>query len=255
MKIESVLVTGANRGIGFEFVKQFSELEDPPAFVFATYRNESTVEDLKKLQEKSAKSRVILIKLDTTVQQEIEEARITVEQTLRGRGLNLLVNNAGRGLSGRFPNITQDQLLLLFKTNTVGPIMMLQAFYPLLEKAASNSKATEMSTSRACVLNISSVNGSIQKTGVDLMYWYIPEYKISKAALNMGMRIIAANVRDKGILVVNVCPGWVKTDLGGKDKGHITPEECIGDMLKLLPTLNKTQHGSFMDRMGNRYEF
>ncbi|GBO33282.1 hypothetical protein AVEN_155581-1, partial [Araneus ventricosus] len=75
-------------------------------------------------------------------------------------------------------------------------------------------------------------------------------HSISLAALNMAMRVAAANAKDKGILVVMMCPGWVKTDLGGRDRGIMEPEESIATMINTLSTLDETHHGIFMDREG-----
>lgn len=75
-----------------------------------------------------------------------------------------------------------------------------------------------------------------------------------QAALNMMMRVIAANVKDKGILVVMMCPGWVKTDMGS-EKAEIEVEESVSSILNTLSQLNESHHGSFMDRNGNLYEF
>lgn len=70
----------------------------------------------------------------------------------------------------------------------------------------------------------------------------------------MAMRVIASSVRDKGILVLLMCPGWVKTDMGS-DRAQLTPEESISAMLETLPNLDETHHGCFMDRFGNNYPF
>lgn len=71
----------------------------------------------------------------------------------------------------------------------------------------------------------------------------------------MAMRAIAENIKDKGILVVNVCPGWVKTDMGQQDRGEIEPEESIADMIRILDKLNETHHGAFIDRFGTKIPF
>ena len=70
----------------------------------------------------------------------------------------------------------------------------------------------------------------------------------------MAMRVIASKLKDQGILVVCMCPGWVKTDMG-TELGYITPEESISTMLQTLQKLDSSHHGSFIDRFGNPYEF
>ncbi|KAG8187486.1 hypothetical protein JTE90_009552 [Oedothorax gibbosus] len=256
MKVDSVFITGANRGIGLEFVRQFSLLKDAPRLIFATYRNPETIQDLKAIQDSSSKSRVILIKMDVNEEEDRDIAKQIVEENVGDKGLTLLINNAGMAQLMAFPSLTAENLEVHFKTNAVAPILLLQTLFPLLETAASASNSSEMSASRAMVLNITSMAGSIERTGKELkMDLVVPGYKMSKAAFNMGMRVIAANVKDKGVLVVNMCPGWVKTDMGGHERAMLTVEESISTMLKTLGELNDTHHGTFMDRSANLYPF
>ncbi|GFW53233.1 c-factor [Trichonephila clavipes] len=212
-------------------------------------------EELKEIEESSIKTQVILIKMDVTDPEEVGVAKSIIESTLGERGLNLLINNAGVAKMQPFPTITSENLEFHFKVNTEGPILILQTMLPSLEKAAK-FYGGGMSASRAMVLNISSMVGSICNTGVNFTHdLAVPGYKISKAALNMAMRIIAANVKDKGILVVNMCPGWVKTDMGGKDRAELEPHESIANMLQTLPTLSESHHGTYMDRLGKPIPF
>ncbi|GBM33647.1 hypothetical protein AVEN_203688-1 [Araneus ventricosus] len=139
-----------------------------------------------------------------------------------------------------------------FLTGTSDIMTML----PLLERAAQlHGDTGALSVSKATVLNMASMTGSIANTGVifrrDLI---IPAYKMSKAALNMAMRVFATTVKDRGILVITMCPGWVKTDMG-TDKAVLEPEESIGTMIRTLPKLNESHHGTFIDRTGNPYPY
>ncbi|GFS88351.1 c-factor [Nephila pilipes] len=249
------MVTGANRGIGLEFVRQLTQLNEPPNYIFATYRSADSLKELKEIEESSVKSQVILIKMDVTNPEEVDVAKSIVESTVGERGLNLLINNAGVAKMQPFPEITPENLEYHFKVNTEGPILILQAMLPSLEKAAQ-FHGDGMRASRAMALNITSLVGSIGNTGVSFTRdLAVPGYKISKAALNMAMRIIAANVKDKGILIVNMCPGWVKTDMGGKDRAQLEPHESIANMLQTVPSLNESHHGTYMDRLGNPIPF
>ncbi|GBM97855.1 C-factor [Araneus ventricosus] len=193
---------------------------------------------------------------DVTSTDDREAARNAVEETVKERGLNLLINNAGVSESQVLPHLTAENLELHFKVNTVAPVMVFQAMLPLLERAADLQGGTNaLSVSRAAVLNMASLTGSIANAGVifrrDLV---VPAYKISKAALNMAMRVIAANVKDKGILVIMMCPGWVRTGMG-TNKAVLEPEESIWTMIKTLPKLNESHHGVFIDRTGNPYPY
>ncbi|CAL1300393.1 unnamed protein product [Larinioides sclopetarius] len=257
MKVESVMVTGANRGIGLEFVRQLSRLSDPPRYIFATYRNAGCLQDLKEIEESSTKSKIILIKMDVTHPEEVEAAKTIVEDTVGEQGLNLLINNAGVAKMEMFPNVTPENLELHYKVNTEGPLLVLQAMLPSLERAAQLHAGTGgMSVSRAAVVNMTSMAGSIANTGfIFTQDLAVPSYKISKAALNMVMRVAAAKVKDKGILIVMMCPGWVKTDMGGREQAVLEPEESIADMLKSFSTLNESHHGTYMDRLATPYPF
>ncbi|GFQ83647.1 c-factor [Trichonephila clavata] len=75
-----------------------------------------------------------------------------------------------------------------------------------------------------------------------------------QAALNMAMRVIAYTVKDQGILVVNICPGWVKTDMGS-ELAHLEVEESISSMLKTFPLLNESNHAALLDRNGKTVPF
>ncbi|GIX83968.1 hypothetical protein CEXT_102511 [Caerostris extrusa] len=79
-------------------------------------------------------------------------------------------------------------------------------------------------------------------------------YRTSKAALNMAMQVIARTVNDQGILVVNICPGWVKTDMG-TSQAMLEVTESISAIIETLKRLNETHHGSFLDRNGNVIPF
>ncbi|GBN85755.1 hypothetical protein AVEN_26391-1 [Araneus ventricosus] len=160
MEVESVMVTGANRGIGLEFVKQLVKLPKPPRIVFATYRNESSVQDLKDIQEKCKETQIILIQIDISKMSDIESAKNIVDEKVGEKGLNLLINNAGVSKDLGFPEITEENMLFHFTTNTVGPVMVLKVMLPLLQKSAAQ-KTSGMNVSRAAVINISSLMGSI----------------------------------------------------------------------------------------------
>ncbi|XP_035218473.1 C-factor-like [Stegodyphus dumicola] len=190
--------------------------------------------------------------MDVTLQEELEVARTIVEEIVGDRGLTLLINNAGILQREAFPYVTPENLELHFRVNTVAPLMVLQTMLPLLEKAAS-FHSDGMSIRKAAVLNISSTLGSITNAGF-AKELKVPGYQISKAALNMAMRVTAASIREKGILVIMMCPGWVKTDMGGPD-AQLTPDESVGAILKTLTTLNEIHHGILMDKTGNECPF
>ncbi|KAG8178603.1 hypothetical protein JTE90_022394 [Oedothorax gibbosus] len=254
-KIGSVLVTGANRGIGLEFVRQFSQLEHAPDYIFATYRNESTLQELNKIKQSSKQVQVILIKLDVRFLEQIKAAKEQVEQIVGDRGLNLLINNAGVQQEGKFPNITYENMEFLFRTNTAAPVIVTQVFLPLLQAASSSSNLDGKSVSKAAVIGITSMTSSIERTGKEFTQdLIIAGYKISKAGFNMAMRIMSAEVTSHDILVCNIEPLWVKTDMGGPD-GPLEPSESIGAMIETFGKLDETYQGAFINRFGERNPF
>ncbi|GFY04281.1 uncharacterized protein TNCV_4413691 [Trichonephila clavipes] len=193
MEVESVLVTGANRGIGLEFVRQLVHLPKPPCCVFATYRDRNTVEALKTIRDTSKETQVIMIKMDIRQANQIEAARKIIEDMVGDKGLNLLINNAGALRWLGFPEITEEDLLFHFSTNTVGPIMVLKAMLPVLQRAA-DYKSSGMNASRAAVLNISSRGGSIERlTEESSQEWLkVMGYRTSKVSStrHFGMSVI-----------------------------------------------------------------
>ncbi|XP_055951399.1 C-factor-like [Argiope bruennichi] len=250
MEVESVMVTGANRGIGLELVKQLVQLPKPPKYVFATFRDDSTVQDLKNIKDSSKESQVILVKIDITKIEDIQNARKIIEDSVGEKGLNLLINNAGAVKWQGFPDITEDNMLFHFSTNTIGPLMIVKEMLPLLQKSAAN-KTDGLSVSRSAILNISSIAGSMatlspaSPLGTNIM-----GYRVSKAALNMTMKVVALTMtQESGILLVNMCPGWVKTDMG-TDRAMLEVWDSVSDIIKTLPTLNESHHGTFLDRHG-----
>jgi len=244
MKLGNVLVTGANRGIGYEFVRQLLSRDDPPPFLFATYRNAKTLEDLKTLQDSTVKTKVILIKMDVTDPEEVEIARQIVEANVGEEGLHLLINNAGICEILPYCQITAEHMERHFKANAVGPVLVARAMLPFMKKAAASKDGCKVA-----ILNIGALLGSITNTGTEFDLGIL-SYKMSKAALNMAMKIFATGVKDKGVLIVTMCPGWVKTDMGNKAMAELTPEESISAMLTTLEKLDETHHGAFMDRFG-----
>lgn len=254
MEVFSVLVTGANRGIGLQFVKQFANSSKPPKHIFATYRNKDGLQKLEEIQASvSPKVQIHLVKLDVRDANDLANLKKVVEDTVGDKGLTVLINNAGVVQRMPYPDVTADNLNMQFQVNTIGPILVAQAFLPLLKKAASLQDTPSMGFSKAAILNISSWVASITNTGAtspkELAF---PSYKISKASLNMAMRVMAAVVKEDKILIVNICPGFVKTDMGGAH-GDLEPDESVASILKTIAILDEAHHGTYVDRHGKPY--
>ncbi|XP_035204688.1 C-factor-like [Stegodyphus dumicola] len=194
--------------------------------------------------------------MDATKPDEVKDAREIVKETVEDDGLTLLINNMEVRQMQPFPYISRENLLYHFTVNTVGPIMVFQELYSSLLKAAGRKDVNSvMSVNRAMVLNITSISGSITRTGKDSVHdLEVPGYKISKAALNMAMRNFAENVKGESILVIMMCPGCEIKD-AGTDQEEVGVEESVSNILQTLPKLNEKHQGTYIDRNGNEYLF
>jgi len=230
-----VLITGASRGLGLEFARQYAS---GGWTVIATCRAPEKAEVLQSLAAQNPNIRIE--KLDVTDQTSIE----TLAEKLKNEPLDLLINNAGiaTGLMptnapksgcgeeprklGHIDAVAWEKVL---RTNTIAPVMVTEAFLPQLRKA-ENGK----------IIMLSSRMGSITdtKTGDEIAY------RTSKAALNMGIRILAISLQNKKILVISVNPGWVQTDMGGQS-ANISAQTSVKEMRKLIAGLTMKHSGQF----------
>lgn len=192
MKI--ILVTGANRGIGKETVRQLARMGHK---TILTGRHADHVRDA---QDALAAEGVITDACPLDVRDDNSIAHLVKFMNERYGKLDVLVNNAGVFLDGSDSSkVTPDKISETFETNTLGPYRMITAFLPLLRESAD-----------ARIINVSSGMG-----GLTEMNGGYPGYRISKAALNAVTRIFAHDLAADKIKVNSVCPGWVKTDMGG----------------------------------------
>jgi NAD(P)-dependent dehydrogenase (short-subunit alcohol dehydrogenase family) len=230
-RIERVaVVTGANRGIGFETCRQLAKNKFQ---VILTSRDAKGKASIEQLQQESLD--VLYHQLDLTNPESIAQlAKFIREKFDR---LDVLVNNAGiyldpSGEEGSVFKAKVDTLRETMETNVYGPLMLCQALVPLMK---------EHNYGR--VVNVSSGAGQLS----DMRSGY-PGYRISKTALNALTRILANELKDANILVNAVCPGWVKTDMGGSNAPR-TPEQGA-DTIVWLATLpdNGPTGGFFRDR-------
>ncbi|XP_030437058.1 uncharacterized protein LOC115660157 isoform X2 [Gopherus evgoodei] len=135
--VRSVLVTGANRGIGLELVKQFLEKPNPPEWVFATCRDPEgeRAQQLKNLV--SRHPNLVIVALEATDPASIKAAATRVEEHLKGSGLNLLINNAAVLKLNTLESETPEDMSLVYTTNVTGPMLVSQAALNMLTKCQS----------------------------------------------------------------------------------------------------------------------
>ncbi|XP_053305132.1 C-factor-like [Spea bombifrons] len=248
LRINSVLVTGSNRGIGLELVKRFLEKVNPQ-HVFATCRNPEGAQELKSLAAHHPNLEVI--QLEVTDRNCIKAAYHVIEKKLNGRGLNMLINNAAIAMENTVETADENEMINSFKTNTIAPMILTQEFLPLLNKAAQENASMKNSCNKASVINITSSLGSVGD--VPSFYANYPKigYRCSKAALNMLTRCQTEAHKGSGILFVALHPGWVQTDMGGP-MAPMTVQESVSGIVGVLETLSEEQNGLFLDWKGDQ---
>lgn len=223
--MKSVLLTGANRGIGLEFSRQFLQRGWR---VLASCRHPENAAELQSL-ENTFPERLTIYPLDVCNETQIHTA---VKQVHAQVGkLDLLVNNAGIYPGAeRLGTLDAATMLDTLHTNAVGPAMLAQAFAGLLKKG-SESK----------IINITSGMGSISRAGRGGHY----SYRASKAALNMLTRLLAAQLLASGITAVALHPGWVRTDMGGRG-ASLSKEQSVRSMIEVIEGLSLADSGRFL---------
>ncbi|NWU78046.1 DHB2 dehydrogenase, partial [Onychorhynchus coronatus] len=151
LRVRSVLVTGANRGIGLGLVQHFLKMPNPPQWIFAGCRDPKgqRAQELQNLASKHPS--LVIVPLEVANPASIKAAAASIGGHLGGSGLNLLINNAGIVKITSLENETQEDMTKIYTTNTVGPLLMSQAFLPLLKKAAQGSPGSGLSCSKAAI--------------------------------------------------------------------------------------------------------
>ncbi|WAR01405.1 CSGA-like protein [Mya arenaria] len=241
MEVNSVLVTGANRGLGLEFVKQFLSLPNSPKHVFAGCRNPDKAEALQDLQKIHKNLTVILIDLNDTSKLQ-ETVKVVQGKLGEGQGLNILLNNAAVASGDNLEKVNQESMIDNFRINAVGPLMVSKAFLPLLRSAASHGGS--LSVTNAAIINISTGVASITENDTGGGY----PYRTSKAALNMITKNLSVDLKKDNILVAAVHPGWLKTDMGGT-RATMETDEMAKKLLDLMATFQSE------DYTGKLYHF
>ena len=189
---------------------------------------------------------VTVVQLDVTDSASIESAQGEIQSKLEGRGLNLLINNAGVCVTRGLYDVTDTEMIESFRTNCIGPLLVTRAFLPLLKLAAKSDEKSPMSCSKAAVVNISSDWASI---GDNDFCGELP-YKVSKAGLNMVSANLTEELKPLGIMVVSMHPGWAMTDMGGSE-AYVPVDESVNWIFNTLSKLDgEDDTGKFLDYKG-----
>jgi NAD(P)-dependent dehydrogenase (short-subunit alcohol dehydrogenase family) len=220
----TVLITGANRGLGLEFCRQYAEKNWN---VIACCRNPAQANELNRLSYQSGNIQVE--ELDVAKLKQID----SLSKKLAETSIDVLINNAGvygdQGSRG-FGHLNYGEWLNSMSINTLAPMKMAEAFLPQLKCGG-----------KKLIVNISSLMGSLADNGSGGSILY----RSSKAALNAAMKSLSIDLRNQDIGVLILHPGWVLTDMGGSN-ALIDSKTSVAGMCMVIDEFTLAQTGSFI---------
>jgi len=221
----TVLVTGASRGIGLEFVKQWLARG---ARVIAGARNVAGASELSALLGRHGDEQLRILPLDVADGRSVEHMASDIGNT----EVDLLINNAGILSVETLDNMDFGAILEQFKVNALGALRVTHALLGNLRDGAR-------------IINLSSRMGSLDDNTSGGYYGY----RMSKAALHMATRSLAVDLKSRGIIVVALHPGMVQTDMT-RGFGMLTPEASVTGINQLIDKLTLEQSGLFLHYQG-----
>ncbi|HXA82093.1 MAG TPA: SDR family oxidoreductase [Methylomirabilota bacterium] len=225
--MSTVLITGANRGLGLEFARQYAA---DGWDVVATCRDPEKSEDLQQLRKKNNKAS--LHTLDVASGKSVA----ALAHALGGRPVDLLILNSAiySRKGNKIGEIDYEAWRQANETNLMGAVRVAEA---LLENVVAGK--------RKQIAAISTGMASMQALKSTFGFGAVYQYRTSKVALNMAMSILAKELEPRGISVVIFDPGWVQTDMGGANAA-LTPQESIGGMRRVLAGDSMSLTGRFV---------
>lgn len=210
----TILITGANRGLGLEFARQYAA---------AGWRVLATVRD--PLSGRAASEAGAEVYVADVV--DIATLR-RLKDTLKGVSLDILLNNAGlNGQNQEFGAVDAEEFLRVMRVNALAPLQVAEVF-------------ADQVPAGGIIAAVSSTMGSMAQTTSGGFY----AYRASKAALNMVVKSLSLDLRDRGISVVALSPGWVRTDMGGAN-APLEPLEAVAGMRATLEKVQLNDSGKF----------
>lgn len=221
------VVTGANRGIGLELVKQLARRGDA---VEAAVRDPAAAAALRELSD-AASGAIRVHGCDVASDASVEAFGASVGDV----EIDVVINNAG--IMGRMlslEGLDLEDALRTFDVNALGPVRVVRAMLPKMLKSSVRR-----------IVHITSGMGSIDDNTSGGAY----AYRMSKAALNMANKSMSVDLRERGFCCVVMNPGWVKTDMGGAG-APTRVEESVSKMLARIDGLTTAQTGAFLDYKG-----
>ena len=227
----TVLITGSNRGIGLEFVRQLSARDWR---IIATARNPDQADELQALAE--ADPDIVIEKLDVTDHAGID----ALADIYSGQSIDILLLNAAKGPSGirSLAKLDFDAGKYMIDVNAIGPMKMCQAFMDNVI----------MSTKKQIVVMSSDSGSFVAGSQRPILY----HYKASKAALNMYMHTLAFETPKRGVTLIMLHPGIVGTnEMLAKFPGALKPSDSVAQMLTVIDGLTPADNGRFIDYKGD----
>ena len=224
----TILVTGANRGLGIEFVEQY--LNDGNE-VIATYRNENSSMDLIKMGNE--RSNLKLLQLDVSSNKSLN----SFAENLGDSPIDIFINNAGvyGPRNSSFGNVDEENWIPAIKVNTIAPILLTQLIIKNIRSGADKK-----------LIFVTSKMGSIDDNKGGGAY----VYRSSKTALNAVVKSLSVDLENEGIVVALIHPGWVKTDMGGPN-AIIDKDTSVRGMTEVISNLNISSTGNFYNYDGS----
>jgi NAD(P)-dependent dehydrogenase (short-subunit alcohol dehydrogenase family) len=221
--MSTVLITGANRGIGLEFVRQYAAGGDR---VIACARVPGEAKELIDLAAKS-KGQVTVHPLDVASGASIAH----LVQELDGTPIDILINNAGvyGGDHQTAHDLDYETWARTLAVNSIGPVRVLLALLPNLKKGKAKK-----------AISITSGMGSTTNHDGSALV-----YRSSKAALNNAMHGLALSLKSDGIIILMLHPGWVKTDMGGRN-ASLAPDVSVTAQRKVISALKTNDSGRYL---------
>lgn len=232
--MKTVVITGANRGIGLGFVNYY--LSDGSQ-VIALSRSTIDQSTLTSLLEHNINKRFHNLTVNLLDESSINNTAKSISNLCSG--VDLLINNAGVAEHEVFGEWSQAALTTNFQVNSVAPALLTQALSSQLNQ---HSKVIQLSSGLASISN-----NQNPLEGFD-------GYCMSKAAINMLTRRVASKLSDKKIIVNAISPGWVQTDMGGPE-APVTITEAVNTLTQTIEMLSMENSGKFLDENGNKIDW
>lgn len=228
--MNTIFISGASRGIGLELCKQLLNRDER---VIAGCRDPVNAQNLITLS--SQYSNLEIVELDVNDENSVYNCFKQLNQ--KEQGIDKLYNNAGIIDWSNLLEVTEDSFSKVLQTNLLGALLVLRHALPCLGRSAS-----------PWVYNMSSRLGSVELRGNTHLGGAIA-YQCSKAGLNMLTKQASIDLGPKGIKVVSITPGWVRTDMGGADAKY-NVSESVTNILRVTDHLNLGHNGCFLAEDG-----